>query len=192
MSATSSTMLALGGVAVPFELPNVASDHSVVSLSDFSAKPVLIMFICNHCPFVLHLLPCMAELANTAQSNGIGVIAISSNDALAYPQDGPQAMHEFAKQHGFEFPYLYDESQSTAKAYQAACTPDFYLFDGDHRLCYRGQMDGARPGNSVTVNGADLQAAIDALLSGSQIAQQQLPSIGCSIKWKPGQTPNYS
>ncbi len=191
MVAVNSTMLALGSPAPEFDLPNTHQDQATVRLSDFQSNPVLVMFICNHCPFVLHLFPRLAELANHAQDKGIKVVAISANDEVAYPQDGPDAMAAFAQQHGFEFPYLFDQSQAIAKAYQAACTPDFFLFDAEHKLRYRGQMDGARPGNSVLVDGRDLQAAIDALLNGESINEAQIPSIGCNIKWKPGNAPDY-
>ena len=191
MVATSSTMLALGAQAAPFELPDVSNNNAPIGLSNFDGKPVLIMFICNHCPFVLHILPQMVELANTAKSNGIGVVAISSNDVQSYPQDGPEHMNALAYEVGFEFPYLYDQSQSVASLYRAACTPDFFLFDQDHALVYRGQMDGARPGNGVAVTGDDLSSAINSLLNGTEISKQQIASVGCSIKWKPGNKPGY-
>lgn len=191
MVATRSSMLALGGSAAHFELADVSNNNELVSLADFKDRPLLIMFICNHCPFVVHLLPTLATLANSAKVNGMGVVAISSNDAQAYPQDGPQAMNEFAQHHAFDFPYLYDQSQSVAKAYQAACTPDFYLFDKSHILVYRGQMDGARPGNGVAVSGEALQSAIEAVLCNQHVSQEQLPSVGCSIKWLSNQAPNY-
>ena len=191
MVATSSTMLALGAQAAPFELPDVSNNNAPIGLSNFDGKPVLIMFICNHCPFVLHILPQMVELANTAKSNGIGVVAISSNDVQSYPQDGPEHMNALAYEVGFEFPYLYDQSQSVASLYRAACTPDFFLFDQAHALVYRGQMDGARPGNGVAVTGADLSSAINSLLNGTEISKQQIASVGCSIKWKPNNKPGY-
>ena len=191
MVATSSTMLALGAQAAPFELPDVSNNNAPIGLSNFDGKPVLIMFICNHCPFVLHILPQMVQLANTAKSNGIGVVAISSNDVQSYPQDGPEHMNALSYEAGFEFPYLYDQSQSVASLYQAACTPDFFLFDQAHALVYRGQMDGARPGNGVAVTGADLSSAINSLLNGTEISKQQIASVGCSIKWKPDNKPGY-
>ena len=191
MVATSSTMLALGAQAAPFELPDVSNNNAPIGLSNFDGKPVLIMFICNHCPFVLHILPQMVELANTAKSNGIGVVAISSNDVQSYPQDGPEHMNDLSYEAGFEFPYLYDQSQSVASLYRAACTPDFFLFDQAHTLVYRGQMDGARPGNGVAVTGADLSSAINSLLNGTEISKQQIASVGCSIKWKPDNKPGY-
>ena len=191
MVATSSTMLVLGAQAAPFELPDVSNNNAPIGLSNFDGKPVLIMFICNHCPFVLHILPQMVELANTAKSNGIGVVAISSNDVQSYPQDGPEHMNALAYEVGFEFPYLYDQSQSVASLYRAACTPDFFLFDQAHALVYRGQMDGARPGNGVAVTGADLSSAINSLLNGTEISKQQIASVGCSIKWKPNNKPGY-
>jgi peroxiredoxin len=189
-------MRALGLLAPDFTLPNLnrfmpGKGDASVSLSELSAKPLLVMFICNHCPYVIHIAERMAELANDAVKKGFGVVAISSNDVLNYPQDGPEAMAVFAHRYGFDFPYLYDESQQVAKAYAAACTPDFFVFDASHALQYRGQMDASRPGNSVEVTGNQLAAAIDAVYSGGAINQQQIASIGCNIKWKPGNQPDY-
>ncbi len=191
MVAVNSTMLALGKPAPDFQLPNTRQQGQVIGLADYQNQPLLIMFICNHCPYVLHLLPSLSELANAAQRQGIGAVAISANDVEHYPQDGPEPMRDFAQANGFEFPYLYDESQQTAIAYEAACTPDFFLFDAEHRLRYRGQMDGARPSNDIPADGSDLQAAIDALLTGQVVSESQIPSIGCNIKWKPGNAPDY-
>ena len=196
MSAVHSTMRALGSPAPDFTLPNLNSlmpgkADASVGLSVLTAKPLLLMFICNHCPYVIYIAERMTELANDAVEKGFGVVAISANDALNYPQDGPVAMAEFAHQYGFNFPYLYDESQQVAKTYAAACTPDFFVFDANHALQYRGQMDAARPGNSVEVTGDQLAAAINAVYSGNATNQQQVPSIGCNIKWKAGNQPEY-
>jgi hypothetical protein len=149
------------------------------------------MFICNHCPYVKHVVSEIARIGSESQARGVAVVAISSNDAEQYPQDGPSAMAEFAAAHGFTFPYLYDESQAVAQAYQAACTPDFFLFDADRRLVYRGQLDGARPSNEVPVDGRDLRAALDAVLAGRPVPGPQLASLGCNIKWKPGNEPAW-
>jgi len=191
MVAVQSTMQALGLVAPDFNLPDTRSPGTRLRLDGVRAKPLLIMFICNHCPYVIHITKRMTAIANEAVDKGFAVAAISSNDAQKYPQDGPEAMAEFAQQHGFNFPYLYDETQTVARVYGAACTPDFYLFDADHRLRYRGQMDGARPGSSVAVSGDELSAAITAIYSGKAVNEHQVPSIGCNIKWKPGNEPDY-
>lgn len=188
MVQTPSAMLHLGTAAPDFTLPEPATGRQV-SLSDLSGKPLLVVFSCNHCPYVLHIIDAFAEKANVAQRRGLGVVMISANDAIGYPQDGPEKMASFARAHGFEFPYLYDESQQVARAYQAACTPDFFLFDAAHRLTYRGQFDSSRPGNSQAVDGADLQAAIDAVLAGDPAVASQLPSVGCNIKWCAGNEP---
>jgi peroxiredoxin len=195
VSAVLSTMRALGSPAADFTLPNLNQPmlgkvDASVSLNELSAKPLLVMFICNHCPYVIHIAERMTELANDAVNKGFAVVAISSNDALNYPQDGPEAMTEFAHQYGFNFPYLYDESQQIAKAYAAACTPDFFVFDADHALQYRGQMDAARPGNSVEVSGDQLAAAINSVYLGDAVNPHQVASIGCNIKWKAGNQPN--
>ncbi|MGK0375234.1 MAG: peroxiredoxin [Arenicella sp.] len=189
-------MQALGSVAADFNLPNLnasqaSKDDGRVSLSQLHAKPLLVMFICNHCPYVIHIAERMTELANSALEKGFAVVAISANDAINYPQDGPQAMTEFAHQYGFNFAYLYDQSQAVAKAYAAACTPDFFVFDADHRLKYRGQMDGSRPGSGLAVSGDELAAAIDAVIDGRAVSESQTPSIGCNIKWKAGNEPDY-
>lgn len=191
MAAVSSTMQALGSIAPNFKLPDVSAENKLVSLHDFNEKPVLVMFICNHCPYVIHLMDELVTLANKASDNGFSVVAISANDAQNYPQDGPQAMAEFAQQYGFAFPYLYDESQSVAKAYGAACTPDFFVFDKQHCLRYRGQMDASRPGNAVPVSGDDLQAALHAVLEDRSPVEPQVPSVGCNIKWIAGNEPDY-
>ncbi len=190
MARTPSTMLALGTQAPDFSLPD--TEGKTVSLADLAGAPgLLVAFICNHCPFVIHLREALAELGKEAQERGLKVVAISSNDVENYPQDSPELMAEEKANAGYTFPYLYDESQEVAKAYEAACTPDFYLFDGDQRLVYRGQFDASRPGNDEPINGADLRAAIDALLAGDGPAENQLPSLGCNIKWKAGNAPAY-
>ncbi len=188
MVATSSIMRALDSVSFYFNLTDV-STSTPVELSSTTKQPVLLMFICNHCPFVLHIMKQLTSLANQAQENGFFVAAISSNDIQRYPQDSPEKMREFANQYGFNFPYLYDECQAVAKNYSATCTPDFFVYDGRHKLVYRGQMDSARPNNSLPVTGDDLTQAISDVLSGNKPSTQQFPSIGCNIKWKPGNQP---
>ncbi len=190
MVAVPSTMQALGNPASSFSLPNVTANNTV-SDGDFIGQPMLVMFICNHCPYVIHIAEAMVALANQAAQRGFAVVAISANDAQAYPQDGPDKMAEFARAYGFEFPYLYDESQSVAKAFGAACTPDFFVYDRNHRLQYRGQMDASRPNNDLPVNGADLHAALDDVLAGRVTSESQAPSIGCNIKWRSGNEPDY-
>ncbi len=187
MVATGSTMIPLGAQAPEFALPDTAG--GTVSLSDFSGVPLLVMFICNHCPFVQHVAAKLADLGHEYQARGIGIVAINSNDAVAYAQDGPEKMAEEAKARGYSFPYLFDESQDVARAYTAACTPDFFVYDGDHRLVYRGQLDDSRPGNEIPVTGADLRAALDAVIEGRPPLSEQKPSMGCNIKWKPGNEP---
>ena len=189
MVAVLSTMQDLGGLAKPFDLPDVANDNRIVALNDLAGQAVLLMFICNHCPFVLHLIDKLTDIANQAQANGFFVAAISSNDIQSYPQDAPDKMIEFANNYGFCFPYLFDESQTAAKSYSAACTPDFFVYDKQHKLAYRGQMDSARPTNTLPVSGDDLSQALYAVLNGNKPPAQQLPSIGCNIKWKPGNEP---
>ncbi len=190
MVKTASTMLPLGTQAPDFSLINV--DSQTVSLSDFSGKPaLLVMFICNHCPFVKHIADELSALGREYQSRGAGVVAISSNDSTKYPEDSPEQMVHEAENRGYVFPYLFDEEQEVAKAYHAACTPDFYIFDGDQKLVYRGQLDDSRPGNEIPVTGSDLRAALDAVLAGQPVAEQQTPSIGCNIKWVETQEPEY-
>ncbi len=190
MAATPSTMPELGRPAAPFALPD--TDGSIVRLEDFEGSPaLLVMFICNHCPFVRHLRSDLARLGGEYGSRGVGVVAISSNDAAAYPADGPTEMAREKEDAGYPFPYLYDESQEVAIAYRAACTPDFFLFDADRRLAYRGQYDDSRPGNGLPITGRDLRAALDAVLAGAPAAMDQKPSIGCNIKWKAGNAPEY-
>jgi peroxiredoxin len=188
MAVTPSTMLALGTEAPRFSLPD--TDGRTVSLGDFKAQPaLLVMFLCNHCPYVKHVRHELARLGRDFQPKGVAVVAISSNDAAAYPDDSPEKMRDEKQQAGYTFPYLYDASQEVARAYHAACTPDFFLFDAGRRLVYRGQMDGSRPGNGVPVTGADLRDALDALLAGRAVGVDQKPSMGCNIKWKPGAAP---
>jgi peroxiredoxin len=182
MVKTASTMLQLGTRAPEFSLPDI--DSSVVSLADFADKKgLLVVFMCNHCPFIKHLRKELAEFGNEYQGKGLGVVGISSNDVANYPDDSPEKMAEEAADAGYQFPYLYDESQEVAKAYKAACTPDFFLFDAGMALAYRGQFDDSRPGNDLPVTGADLRAACDQVLAGESVPVEQKPSIGCNIKW---------
>jgi peroxiredoxin len=190
MAETPSTMLGIGTQAPDFSLPEPASGNSV-SLSDYAGKPLLVVFSCNHCPYVLHILESFTACANEKQRQGLAVVMISANDVAGYPADGPEKMAALAQSYGFEFPYLYDESQQVALAYRAACTPDFFLFDGAHQLVYRGQYDGSRPGNQIAVDGSDMRAAVDSLLTGNAIAGDQIPSVGCNIKWRHGNEPDY-
>jgi peroxiredoxin len=190
MVEVNSTMLPLGTQAPDFRLPDTSGKP--VSLNSLKgASALLVAFICNHCPYVKHIRGGLAQLARDYQPRGMAVVGISSNDVAGYPQDGPAKMVEEAKSAGYIFPYLYDETQSVAKAYRAACTPDIYLFDKDQRLVYRGQFDDSRPGNRLPVTGKDIRAAIDAVLIGNPASTQQKPSIGCNIKWKPGGEPDY-
>ena len=190
MAATPSTMVSLGSTAPSFSLPD--TEGNTVALSDFASAPaLLVMFICNHCPFVIHVRSHLAGLAREYQERGVAVVAISANDAAKYPDDGPAKMAQEVKNAGYTFPYLFDETQEVAKAYRAACTPDFFLFDPDRKLVYRGQLDDSRPGNGLPVTGADLRAALDAVLAGKPDPEKQLPSMGCNIKWKPGNEPDY-
>jgi len=191
MARTASTMLPLGEVAPDFALTDVVSGQTV-QRDDFCGRPgLLVMFICNHCPFVKHLADPLADFCRRYQQQGLGVVGISSNDVEKYPQDNAEAMRVEAQQRGYDFPYLLDETQAVAKAYQAACTPDFFLFNADFELVYRGQFDSSRPGGELPVTGQDLAAAIDALLAGQPIPEPQLPSLGCNIKWIPGNEPPY-
>lgn len=191
MARTPSQMIDLGTEAPNFSLPDVVSGKTL-SLDDFpGAKGFMIAFICNHCPFVQLIRHEFARYGREYTQKGIAVIAINANDVEAHPEDAPDPMRDDARRFGYTFPYLFDADQSVAKAYQAACTPDLYLFDADRKLVYRGQFDGARPGSDVPVTGADLRAASDALLAGSAIPADQRPSLGCNIKWKPGNEPTY-
>ena len=190
MAKTESTMAALGVAAPDFALPD--TDGRTVALGDFADAPgLLVVFMCNHCPFVKHIREELASSVKRFQGRGLAVVAISSNDAEAFPEDGSEVMAREVEEFGYTFPYLFDETQSVAKAYKAACTPDFFLFDHERRLVYRGQFDGSRPGNDVPVTGADLGAAVDALTEGVPISPDQWPSIGCNIKWKVGNQPDY-
>jgi len=189
MVQTASTMLPLGTRAPDFSLPDVVSGKSV-SLDDYSAsKAVLFMFICRHCPFVIQIREELACLGNEYRAREVGVVAISANDAEVYPDDAPDRLAAMAKELGFEFPLCYDETQEVAKRYHAACTPDFFLFDEEKKLVYRGQLDDSRPGNGLPVTGRDLRAALDAVLAGQPVPTEQRASLGCNIKWKPGNAP---
>jgi peroxiredoxin len=184
-------MLPLGTAAPDFSLPDAVTGKTI-SLGDFKQAPALLVaFICNHCPYVKHVQAGLAQMANDLQARGVAVVAISSNDVANYPDDSPEKMKEEAQRAGYTFPYLFDETQSVARVYRAACTPDFFLFDGQRKLVYRGQMDDARRGNDLPVTGKDLRAAVDAVLSGKPVAANQIPSLGCNIKWKPGNEPEY-
>jgi peroxiredoxin len=190
MVLTPSTMLPLGTKAPAFSLPNV--DGRSVSLADFRGSPALLfIFMCNHCPYVKHVAEGLAKLARDYQAKKVAVVGISSNYVGTHPADSPEQMVREVEERGYTFPYLYDETQEVAKAYRAACTPDFYLFDKDQKLVYRGQMDDSRPGNEKPVTGADLRAALDAVLAGREVSGNQKSSIGCNIKWKPGGEPDY-
>jgi peroxiredoxin len=190
--AVTSTMLELGTTAPAFALPDVTTGRTV-SISDFDAKKaLLVMFICRHCPYVAHVRPELSRLASDYADADLGVVAISSNDPATYPEDRPESLGEEASEAGYTFPYLFDETQEVAKAYTAACTPDFFLFDAERALVYRGQLDASRPRNGLPVTGEDLRAAIDAVLSGGAVADDQRPSIGCSIKWRAGNEPAYA
>lgn len=184
MAATPSTMIDLGTKAPDFTLPDVISGRTIRLQELKSSKATVVMFICNHCPYVKHVIDELVKIGRTYQEKGIAFAAISSNDAEQYPEDSPEKMKEWAAEKGFPFPYLYDETQETARAYEAACTPDFYIFDGDLKLAYRGQLDDSRPKNNLPVTGKDLRSALDNLLAGKPVSQDQKPSIGCNIKWK--------
>ncbi|UCG85871.1 MAG: thioredoxin family protein [Gemmatimonadota bacterium] len=190
MVKTPSTMSPLGTQAPLFSLPN--TDGDTVTLDDLAGAPgLLVMFICNHCPFVKHIREGLAAFGREYQERGLAIVAINSNDVVTHPDDHPDRMKEEVAAVGYTFPYLFDETQHAAKAYRAACTPDFFLFDENRKLVYRGQFDASRPGNDIPVTGADLRAAADALLAGEEIPTEQKPSIGCNIKWKAGNAPDY-
>lgn len=190
MVKTASTMLPLGTRAPDFRLPNV--DGSEVSLADLSGgKALVVMFICNHCPFVKHIASQLVSLYNDYRPKGVHFVGISSNDISTHPDDSPEAMKIEAKTQGYQFPYLYDQSQAVAKSYHAACTPDIFVFDESLKLVYRGQIDDSRPRNGKPVTGADLRAALDAIVSGAPVPEKQTPSIGCNIKWIQGSEPEY-
>ena len=190
MVKTASTMLPLGTKAPDFSLVNI--DGGTVSLSDFAGKPALVViFMCNHCPFVKHLAADLAAFAREYQQKGAAVVGVNSNDVASHPEDSPENMVREAEEQGYTFPYLFDEDQQVAQAYHAACTPDFFVFDKDQKLVYRGQFDASRPGNGIPITGADLRCAVDAVLAGNTPPQKQTPSIGCNIKWKAGNEPEY-
>ncbi|THF52651.1 thioredoxin family protein [Flavobacterium supellecticarium] len=185
MARTPSNMLPLGTIAPEFYLKDTNSSDTFYSFSDLKGeKGTVVLFICNHCPFVHHVIEEVVRIANDYRVQGIGFIAISSNDVVNYPQDAPELMTEFAFENKFEFPYLYDETQQVARDYDAACTPDFYLFDNLNKLVYRGQLDDSRPGNGIPLSGSDLRGAIDGVIYNRVINPNQKPSLGCNIKWK--------
>lgn len=188
--AVPSTMLALGTPLPDFTLPNVVDGRTISSAE--LGRPLVVAIICNHCPYVKHILPELVAFAAECKDKGVAFVAISSNDVVTYPQDGPEEMAKEARQRGFSFPYLYDESQAVARAFRAACTPEFYVFDKAGKLAYRGQFDDSRPNSGKPVTGADLRAAVDALLAGKSPSPDQVPSVGCSIKWKSGNAPDYA
>ncbi len=191
MVRTLSTMLPLGTTAPEFQLRDVVSGKTI-SLDTFSdSKALLVMFICRHCPFVKHVQQELAKIGRDYSDRPLGIVAISANDAENYPDDAPESLQEMAKELGFNFPLCYDETQETSKTYTAACTPDFFLFDGDRALAYRGQLDDSRPSTDTPVTGKDLRNAIDSLLAGETVNPEQKPSLGCNIKWKPGNEPDY-
>ena len=190
MVNTPSTMLPLGTKAPDFSLTDAVSGHTV-SLSDIKGDALLVMFVCNHCPFVIHVRKEITRLAHEYMDRGVAVVAINSNSLETHPQDGPDHMKELAAELGWRFPLLFDKTQDVAKAYHAACTPEFYLFNNQHKLVYRGQMDDSRPHADVPVTGRDLSAAVNDLLEGRTIFDNQLPSMGCNIKWIPGNEPDY-
>ena len=190
MVKTASTMLPLGTKAPNFSLVNV--DGRTVSLADFDAAPALVViFMCNHCPFVKHIAPALARFALDYQARGVAMVGINSNDVSKHPEDSPEQMIHEAEERGYSFPYLFDEDQAVAKAYRAACTPDFFLFDRQQRLVYRGQFDASRPNSGIPVTGQDLRVAVDDVLAGRPVAEPQRASIGCNIKWRPGYEPEY-
>ena len=191
MVLTASTMLSLGTKAPDFQLPDVVSGETI-SLSTFTGKKaLLVMFICRHCPFVKHVQEELAKLGNDYLQSGLGIVAISANDVKNYPDDAPDLLKAMARELDFKFRLCYDETQETAKIYTAACTPDFFLFDDEYKLVYRGQLDDSRPSNGKPVTGKDLRNAIDTVLAGKFLTEEQKPSIGCNIKWKPGSEPDY-
>lgn len=191
MALTPSTMIPLGTSAPAFSLPEVVSGKTVTLETFKSKKALLVAFICSHCPYVQHIKEELAKLGRDYASKDLGFVAISSNDAKGYPDDAPASLKAFSEEQKFNFAFCYDESQSVAKAYSAACTPDFFLFDAARKLVYRGQLDDSRPGNGKPVTGKDLRAAIESVLNGKSQAKEQRPSIGCNIKWKPGNEPTY-
>jgi peroxiredoxin len=191
MARTPTFQISLGFTAPDFTLPDVVSGKQVSLMELKGEKATVVLFICNHCPFVIHVEDELVRLANDYLNKGIRFIAISSNDVENYPQDGPELMKEYAERLKFPFPYLFDETQAVAKAYFAACTPDISVFDADLKCVYRGQLDGSRPGNDIPVTGSDLRTVLDHVVSGRAVPQEQIPSIGCNIKWKAGNVPDY-
>ncbi|MEB3230074.1 MAG: thioredoxin family protein [Leptolyngbyaceae bacterium] len=191
MVLTASTMMALGTPAPDFQLEDVTTGQMISLQALGTPKAILMMFICCHCPFVKHVQGQLAQLGHDYGNQGVAIVAISANDAEKYPADAPERLKEMAETLGFTFPVCFDASQQVAKNYTAACTPDFFLFDGDRHLVYRGQLDGSRPSNGIPVTGEDLRAAIDAVLAGQSVSSDQQPSIGCNIKWKQGNEPEY-
>jgi peroxiredoxin len=190
MARVTSTMLDLGTPAPPFDLPDAAGVHH--RLDDTAGAPVLVvMFICNHCPFVIHIARELGIVTQRMMAKGVAVVGINANDTDAYPDDAPEHMTPTARRYGWEFPYLIDADQTVAHAYRAACTPDFFVFDSNRRLVYRGQFDDSRPGNDTGVTGADLHRAVNAVLAGEPVASDQRPSMGCNIKWRPGNEPDW-
>ena len=192
MALKYSTMLTLGTIIPEFELLDLVSRNIVSPATFVQKKGVLVMFICKHCPYVVHVQEELRRIGKDYNHREIGIVAMSSNDVKKYPEDGPDSLKTMAEQWGFTFPVCYDESQETAKLFTAACTPDFFLFGEDRTLVYRGQLDDSRPGNGISVTGRDLRQALDAVLSGEPISSDQKPSAGCNIKWKPGNEPNYA
>ena len=191
MTRTASTMLPLGTVAPDFHLPDTEGNR--VSPEDYEESlALLVIFMCNHCPFVKHILDNLVDLLPEYQAKGVAVVAINANDVESFPEDRPERMAQLSREKGFTFPYLYDETQDVAMAYHAACTPDFFLFDTERKLVYRGQMDDSRPGSGIPITGADLRVALDAVLEGRDVPPEQRPSIGCNIKWKQGNEPDYA
>lgn len=191
MVLTYSTMLSLGTTAPEFSLKDTVSGNEVSNSTFAGKKALLVIFMCTHCPYVVHIQSELAQLSSDYENADLGIVGISSNDAGAYPDDGPDKLKEYAKQMQFKFPLCYDEKQDVAKRFSAACTPDFFLFDGERKLVYRGQFDDSRRGNTEPVTGKDLRASIDLVLAGKQIPVEQKPSTGCNIKWKPGNEPSY-
>lgn len=191
MVLTASTMLPLGTKAPNFQLADVVSGETISLSTNAGKKALLVMFICRHCPFVKHIKDELAQLGKDYVNRDVGIVAISSNDAINYPDDAPEQLKAMAIELGLPFPVCYDESQETANAYTAACTPDFFVFDAERKLVYRGQLDDSRPSNGKPVTGEDLRAALDAVLAGQPVNSEQKPSIGCNIKWKPGNEPSY-
>ncbi|AKJ65480.1 thioredoxin family protein [Kiritimatiella glycovorans] len=191
MVETASTMMELGEEAPGFNLPDVRTGEQVSLESFRDCEALLVMFICRHCPFVKHVEGGLARIAKEYRPEGLGAVAISANDPGTHPDDRPESLKEQAEEQGFDFPYLFDETQETAKAYRAACTPDLYLFDAGRKLVYRGQLDDSRPGSGRPVTGSDLREAVDAVLEGREVPSNQRPSTGCNIKWKPGNEPPY-